>query len=393
MHWSVKLGLTTIVFGIGAGLGHGWRQGWIPVELLPPPAGVLDPQAVDSDPGESADGITSRPLARTEEPPVPLEAVVVDQREPDVVAASAALQRPRVERRSSAGDGVESQFAPPAPPVEETASDPIVQVGGPARMASTVEQTQFTQPAATARPNAKSPALSATPAAFDTALEEADRKIGELDWLAAHKQLSKLYWSHPERRAEIQERLDQTATTIFFSPQPHFLEPHVIEPGEQLRSIAQKQQLSWEYLAKLNRVDPKRIRAGQRLKLINGPFAAVVELDDFSMTVHLLGYYVKRFPVGVGKDGASPIGKFSVLNKVVNPQYTDPEGRVIDGDDPRNPLGERWIDLGNSYGIHGTIDPDSIGKASSRGCIRLRDADIVEVYDLLVNGSEVVIRR
>lgn len=140
----------------------------------------------------------------------------------------------------------------------------------------------------------------------------------------------------------------------------------MIEPGEQLRTMAQKQQLSWEYLAKLNRVDPKRIRAGQRLKMINGPFAAVVELDDFSMTVHLLGYYVKRFPVGVGKDGASPIGKFAVLNKVVNPQYTDPNGKVIDGDDPQNPLGERWIDLGNSYGIHGTIDPDSIGKASSR---------------------------
>ena len=54
---------------------------------------------------------------------------------------------------------------------------------------------------------------------------------------------------------------------------------------------------------------------------------------------------------------------------------------------------QRWIDLGDSYGIHGTIDPDSIGKAASRGCIRLRDKDIVEVYDFLVKGSEVVIRK
>ncbi len=390
MHWSVKLGLTTIVFGIGAGLGHGWRQGWIPVELLPPPAGVLDPQAADAESGDPAGAIVTRPLARSEEPTVPLEAVVADQREPDVVVASAALTLPRVQRRNSAGDGAESDFAPPAPPVEEPPTEAVVQVGGPSRTASAVEQTQFTQPTATARPGTQ---LPAAPATFMSTVNEADRLIGELDWLGAHKQLSKLYWSHPDRRSEIQDRLDQTATTIFFSPQPHFLEPRVLEPSEQLRTIAQKQQLSWEYLAKLNRVDPKRIRAGQRLKMINGPFAAVVELDDFSMTVHLLGYYVKRFPVGVGKDGASPIGKFAVLNKVVNPQYTDPEGKVIDGDDPRNPLGERWIDLGNSYGIHGTIDPDSIGKASSRGCIRLRDADIIEVYDLLINGSEVVIRR
>ena len=52
-----------------------------------------------------------------------------------------------------------------------------------------------------------------------------------------------------------------------------------------------------------------------------------------------------------------------------------------------------WIDLGDSYGIHGTIDPNSIGKAESRGCIRLRDQEIVEVYDFLVKGSEVVLKK
>jgi len=69
-----------------------------------------------------------------------------------------------------------------------------------------------------------------------------------------------------------------------------------------------------------------------------------------------------------------------------------PEG-IIPHNDPKNPLGERWIDLGDSYGIHGTIEPDSIGTAASRGCIRLRDADIIEVYNFLVNGSLVEIRE
>jgi lipoprotein-anchoring transpeptidase ErfK/SrfK len=49
--------------------------------------------------------------------------------------------------------------------------------------------------------------------------------------------------------------------------------------------------------------------------------------------------------------------------------------------------------LGKSYGIHGTIDPNSIGKAESRGCIRLRNQDVEEVYDMLAVGSEVTIRR
>ena len=151
--------------------------------------------------------------------------------------------------------------------------------------------------------------------------------------------------------------------------------------------------MSWEYLAKLNRTDPRRIQLGQKLKILKGPFAAVIDLGDYALTIHLQGYFVKRYPVGIGKDGASPVGKFTVLNKIENPQYTSPDGKVISADDPANPLGERWIDLGESYGIHGTIDPDSIGRAASRGCIRMREKDVIEVYDFLVKGSEVVIRK
>ena len=64
----------------------------------------------------------------------------------------------------------------------------------------------------------------------------------------------------------------------------------------------------------------------------------------------------------------------------------------VDGDDPANPLGEYWLGLGDHIGIHGTIDPDSIGKASSRGCIHLADDDIAEVFQLLGVDSKVVIR-
>ena len=58
---------------------------------------------------------------------------------------------------------------------------------------------------------------------------------------------------------------------------------------------------------------------------------------------------------------------------------------------PENPLGDFWIDLGESYGIHGTNNPSSIGRARSRGCIRLLNRDIERLYGMLVTGSEVVI--
>ena len=53
----------------------------------------------------------------------------------------------------------------------------------------------------------------------------------------------------------------------------------------------------------------------------------------------------------------------------------------------------RWISLGEGYGIHGTIEPDSVGKSESRGCVRMHDKDVEIVYDLLTIGSEVVIQR
>ena len=222
---------------------------------------------------------------------------------------------------------------------------------------------------------------------------EIDRQIKAGQVVEAHKSLSKLYWQQPDLRSRVQERIDLTAKALYFSPQPHIQEPYVVQAGDQLRKIAAKHHVPWQYLAKLNRTDPKRLREGQKLKVINGPFGAVVTLTDFELTLHLGGQYVRSYPCCIGKSNSTPTGKFKVLNKVTSPQYTDPDGKVFSGTDPKNPLGTHWLDLGDSYGIHGTIEPDSIGKAESRGCIRLLNADVSEVYELLETGAEVVIRQ
>ena len=67
--------------------------------------------------------------------------------------------------------------------------------------------------------------------------------------------------------------------------------------------------------------------------------------------------------------------------------------RVIPSAVPENPLGRYWIDLGEGYGIHGTNRPNSIGRAESRGCLRLHNANIERLYGMLVTGCEVVIHR
>jgi hypothetical protein len=227
-------------------------------------------------------------------------------------------------------------------------------------------------------------------------LAEVDRLIGQggpQDYIAAHKELSKLYWDHPEWRDSLQSRIDQTAGSIYFSPQPHYMQPYAVQDGDQLAKVASLYQVPWEFLAELNGTDPRRIRPGQKLKVIKGPFGAVVDLSRHELTVEHHGFVVKRYTVGVGKDGSSPLGEFTVKNKLVNPTYYGPDGHVVDQNDPQNPLGEHWIDLGDSYGIHGTNEPDSIGKSASRGCVRMHNAEVAEVFRFLSVGSKVIIRR
>lgn len=294
---------------------------------------------------------------------------------------AAILERDgQVGAKYSRSNGVQLASEPP----EEPAS------AAPRRLA-TSEGTRLPKPSSA---GVEEPAVE-VPVNEDSAgpSDEIDRKLAGGETLSALKLISKIYWSEPDRRAEFEDRLTRAAGMVFFSPQQHYIDPYVIQPNDQLSKVAASHKLTWQYLARLNKTDPRRIQPGKKLKVHKGPFAAVVELDRFALTVHLQGYVVKAYPVGIGKDGSSPIGTFPVLNKVENPQYTGPDGKVIAGDDPANPLGERWIDLGDGYGIHGTIEPDSIGKSASRGCIRMRDADVAELYDFLVLGSEVVIRH
>lgn len=373
--------LAILVFGVGTGIGLAWKSGWIPVEFGTANTGALTDDANDPD-NFGASTVDSEPAAE----------------DPELFAAQSEPPAENSDFRPARVAAVE----PERPAELEWARDPTP-ASPPARIpAEFVEPAQAEMPrrsnrdirlAAAEEPAAEPRQTSDPASSIAEELKTIDQQIANEEFLPAHRALSKLYWNHKEARSELLRRLDQTSRMIFYEPRPHLIEPYVIQPNDQLGVVAKKYQLTWEYLAKLNRTDPKRIQLNQKLKVLKGPFAAVVDLNEFALTVHLQGYYVRRYQVGIGKDGASPIGKFAVLNKVDNPQYTGPDGKVISADDPSNPLGERWIDLGESYGIHGTIEPDSIGKAASRGCIRMRDKDVIEVYDFLVKGSEVVIRK
>lgn len=118
----------------------------------------------------------------------------------------------------------------------------------------------------------------------------------------------------------------------------------------------------------------------------------LVSIPDRKLAVVEDGQVLRLFAVSVGaKVSNSPTGEFQVVNRVVNPTYYHPGTVIAPGKD--NPVGTRWIGLNKKgYGIHGTNEPWSIGKAASHGCIRLRNRDVEQLFTMLRVGDTVEIR-
>ena len=122
--------------------------------------------------------------------------------------------------------------------------------------------------------------------------------------------------------------------------------------------------------------------APTRQILVSIPDRKLVLLED--------GKVKRIFDVAVGKDSTpSPVGSFQIASLVKNPTWYGPKGVVVPPG-KSNPLGTRWMGLGyKGYGIHGTSAPNSIGKAASHGCIRMRTKEAEELFKLVEKGDTV----
>lgn len=264
----------------------------------------------------------------------------------------------------------------------------------------TAAPASYDQPAPGAQvagqPMVGTPTAPALGPEFLSVMQSVQGKLDAGRLSEAHLDLSKYYLSsrmNPEEWRATVDLLDQLAGTVLYS-RAHLLEPaYRVQPGDSLDRIAMAYNVTAELLAKINGIsDPRNLVPGQELKVVRGPFEAVVDLGRHELALLVGGRYAGRFPVGVGRDRASLEGAFVVRDKRTNPIYFGPD-RVIAADDPTNPLGERLLDLGNQVGIHGTEDPKTIGADGGRGAISLGPRDVDDVYDILSIGSRVTIRR
>jgi lipoprotein-anchoring transpeptidase ErfK/SrfK len=115
----------------------------------------------------------------------------------------------------------------------------------------------------------------------------------------------------------------------------------------------------------------------------------VVSLEDHKLALLEDGQVKAIYPVAVGKPSTpSPVGTFTIARRVMNPTYSH-DGRTVPPG-PQNPVGSRWMGLSiRGYGIHGTNEPRSIGKAASHGCIRMAKADLEQLYPQVAVGDTV----
>ncbi len=216
----------------------------------------------------------------------------------------------------------------------------------------------------------------------------------------ARNELSDLYFKVTDnaRRIEIKNKLDELNAELVFSrkPSPDAL-IYVVQPGDSLTKIASEFNTNYEFIMRINSKHRTNIRVGERLKILKGNVTVLVDKSDYTLTLLLDDHFIKQYPVGTGKSGKTPVGVFAVDNKLINPVWYSPDG-IYQFGDPENVLGTRLIGFEDKeglygYGIHGTTEPDSIGKEMSNGCIRLTNENVEELFNYVKAKTKVVIQE
>ncbi|MBZ5704394.1 MAG: L,D-transpeptidase [Acidobacteriia bacterium] len=125
---------------------------------------------------------------------------------------------------------------------------------------------------------------------------------------------------------------------------------------------------------------------------VRSPRHVLVSIPDRKLAVLADGRVIRTFPVAVGAAvSPSPTGEFHIVHRVTDPTYY--HSGVVIPPGPDNPVGTRWVGLNQKgYGIHGTNEPSSIGKARSHGCIRMRNRDVEQFFAMVNVGDTVEIR-
>ena len=204
-------------------------------------------------------------------------------------------------------------------------------------------------------------------------------------------------------RVTIEEKLGKLNAEMIRLPWPMVeKQDYIVQTNDAIKIIARKFGTTVEMMVKGNELKrPDIIRPGQRLKVFAGKMEIVVSKSRHDLLLSANGRFFKRYHVATGRYEKTPGGSVVVSDRIPEPPWHRDDGKVIPFGDKENILGTRWMAIKatgttpevKGYGIHGTWDNDSIGKSESAGCIRLKNEDIEELFEMVPIGVTVSIQE
>jgi lipoprotein-anchoring transpeptidase ErfK/SrfK len=147
-------------------------------------------------------------------------------------------------------------------------------------------------------------------------------------------------------------------------------------------------------------MDPRYIRREVAYQTGEAPGTIVIDTPNHFLYLVQTDGKAMRYGIGVGRPGFTWSGVHKVSAKKEWPDWTPPDEMLkrqpwlphFMAGGPNNPLGARALYLGSTlYRIHGSNEPWTIGHNVSSGCIRLRNADVIDLYDRVNVGARVVV--
>jgi lipoprotein-anchoring transpeptidase ErfK/SrfK len=189
-----------------------------------------------------------------------------------------------------------------------------------------------------------------------------------------------------------QKKADEINIKLLFSPTVTAKSTlYEIKPGDTLTKIAREFKTTPDLIKKSNNLSDDRIMPGKKIKVWTSPFSILVDKSQNILILKSDEEIVKTYVVSTGKNNSTPVGNFKITSKLVNPTWFK-AGAVVPSGSPENILGTRWMGIDvPSYGLHGTTEPQNLGKQVTQGCVRLSNPDVEELYTIVPMGTEVVI--
>lgn len=167
-----------------------------------------------------------------------------------------------------------------------------------------------------------------------------------------------------------------------------------VKPADTLSKIARELNTTVDLIIKSNNLSTDKINPGKKIRIWNEPFNILVDKSQNTLMLKTGSEeIIKTYTVSTGANNSTPAGTFKIVDKIPNPPWFKPGSeKPIPAGSPENILGTRWLALSlPSYGIHGTTDPQSLGKQVTQGCVRMSNSDVEELYTIVPVGTEVTI--